>query len=425
MKIQLLYGKKGFRVDLPDDLDMTVLEPLYVKGLPDPRYALRDAMKNPIGTRPLKSLVNPYDRVGIVFNDITRPTPNQIILQCILNELTDVPDDQILLFNATGTHRSNTDSELTEMLGQEIAKSYRIIQNDALDEDSHVLVGTTRNENDVLIHREFMDCDIRILTGFIEPHFFAGFSGGGKAVMPGLSTLGTIMRNHSAKYIDSPFARWGMTKGNPLWEEICEAASMSHPTFLMNVSLNREKQITGVFAGDFRKAHEKGCDFVKSAAMTAVENPFDIVISTNSGYPLDLNLYQSVKGMSAASQVVKEGGSIIMAADCWDGIPEHGDYGKLLFEADTLESLLETVRLPDMHRQDMWQAHIHALICQKAEVFFYSHNLSDDQIEKSFLKPCNDIDETIRTLLIKYGKGASICVLPEGPQTIPYLQRNS
>ena len=156
--------------------------------------------------------------------------------------------------------------------------------------------------------------------------------------------------------------------------------------------------------------------------MVPVEKPFDIVITTNSGYPLDLNLYQSVKGMSAASQVVKNGGSIIAAADCWDGIPSHGEYGRLLCGAQSIESLLEAICAPGFSRQDMWQAQIHALICRKAEVYFYSENLTDEQIRNAFLKPCRSIGTTINELLSKYSRAASICVLPEGPQTIPFIR---
>jgi nickel-dependent lactate racemase len=421
MKIELAYGKTGLEISLPDDANVTVVEPKYVDGLPDQAGALRDALRQPIGSPPLKSLVKPTDKVGIVFSDITRPTPNHLILPVLLDELDHVPDGQIVLFNSTGTHRPNTEAELRWMLGDAIVNRYRIEQNDAHDRDSHVLVGRTRSGNEVWIHKEFVGCDVRIPTGFIEPHFFAGFSGGGKAIMPGLALLETVMHNHSAKNLDSPLARWGITHGNPLWEEIREAAAMVQPTFLLNVTLNRDQQITGVFAGDFEEAHVQGCAFVKQTAMTPVAQPFDIVVATNSGYPLDLNLYQAVKGMSAAAQVVKEGGSIIIAADCWDGIPDHGEYGQLLLEAESLESLLETIRAPGFQRQDMWQAHIHALICMKADVYFYSHNLSEKQIEGALLRPCRDIEATVAELLQKHGRWATICVLPEGPQTIPYV----
>lgn len=425
MKIKLAYGKTGLEISLPDDASVTVVEPRYVDGLPDQAGAVRDALRQPIGSPPLQALADPSDKVGIVFSDITRPTPNHIMLPALLKELDHVPDDQIVLFNSTGTHRLNTQTELRHMLGEEVVDRYRIVQNDAHDRDSHVLMGTTTGGNDVWLHREFVECDVRIPTGFIEPHFFAGFSGGGKAIMPGLALLETVMRNHSARLLDSPLACWGITQGNPLWEEVCEAAHMAEPTFLLNVTLNRDKQITAVFAGDFEEAHAQGCAFARETAMVPVAEPFDIVITSNSGYPLDLNLYQSVKGMSAASQIVREGGAIIVAADCWDGIPDHGEYGQFLREAESLESLLETIRAPGFQRQDMWQAQTHALICLKADVYFYSHNLSDEQIKRALLKPCGrspqDIGATVAELLREYGPGATVCVLPEGPQTIPYI----
>ena len=423
MRIKLAYGKKGLKIRLPEDLKAQVLEPEYVEGLPDPAGAVREALRKPIASQPLKLLTNTGGRIGIVFSDITRPAPNRLILPILLEELGTLPDERIVFFNATGTHRANTEAELREMLGDEIVDRYRIVQNDANGRESHVMVGRTSKGNDIWLHGEYVKCNVRILTGFIEPHFFAGFSGGGKACMPGLALLETICRNHSAENLDSSMASWGITYGNPVWEEVHEAASMAPPTFLLNVSLNRDKKITGVFAGDFEKAHARGCAFVKGNAMVPVKEAFDIVISSNSGYPLDLNLYQSVKGMSAAANVVRKGGSIIVAADCWDGIPDHGEYGKLLLEADDLESLLKTIRTPGFQRQDMWQAQIQALICQRAEVYLYSLNLTDDQIEGALLRPCHNIEATVEELLGRYGAGASICILPEGPQTIPYICR--
>ena len=422
MDIQLAYGKTGLEINLPDEANVTVVEPTYVEALPDQAGAVRDGLRRPIGTPPLKMLVESCDRVGVVFSDITRPTPNHLILPVLLAELDHAPREQITLFNSTGTHRPNTEAELRTMLGDEIVDGYRIVQNDANDRGSHVLVGTTRSGNDVWIHREFVECDARILTGFIEPHFFAGFSGGGKAVLPGMASLESVMRNHNARNLDSPQACWGITEGNPLWEEVREAAAMVEPTFLLNVTLNRDKQVTGVFAGNFKKAHAEGCAFVKEKAMVPVPEPFDVVVTSNSGYPLDLNMYQAVKGMSAAAQVVKQGGSIVVAADCWDGIPDHGEYSHMLSEARSLESLLETIRVPGFQRQDMWEAQIHALICLKADVHFYSHNLTDAQIEGAFLKPCRDVEATVARLLERYGPQATICVLPEGPQTIPYVE---
>jgi len=423
VKIKLAYGKKGLSLCLPDDLDVEVIEPGYVEGLPDQAKAVQDALRQPIESKPLKQLVKSSDRVGIVFNDITRPTPYKIILPVLLEELN-LPDDRIVLLNATGTHRPNTETELRGMLGDEILDRFRIIQNDAQERHSHTLAGTTKSGNDIWIHTELLECDVRILTGFIEPHFFAGFSGGGKACMPGMALLETVLRNHCVEHLDHPMSSWGITHGNPVWEEIFEATSMVSPTFLLNVTLNRDQKITAVFAGNLEKAHEQGCKFVKENAMVAVKEPFDIVIAGNSGYPFDLNLYQAVKGMSAAFQVVKKAGSIIVAADCWDGIPEHGEYSRLLLEATSPENLLQTIRSPGFQRQDMWQAQIQALISQKIDVYFYSENLSQEQIMGALLKPCQSIETTVDRLARKYGHQASICILPEGPHTIPYISES-
>lgn len=423
MNVKLAYGKTGLDVHLPEGLRVDIVAPKHVAALADQAGAIRHALRNPIGLRPLRELVTPSDIVGIVCNDITRATPYQTILPVLFEELGHVPDDAITLLIATGTHRPNTPDELRTMLGEWVVERFRIVQNDAHDRNSHALAGTTASGNEVWIHKEYLRCDVRILTGFIEPHFFAGFSGGGKAGMPGLALLETTLRNHSARNIDHLMATWGVTHGNPVWEEIREAARMVSPSFLLNVALNREKQITAVFTGDVDQAHERGCAFVKQHAMARVDAPYDIVITSNSGYPLDLNLYQSVKGMSAAAGIVKKGGAIIIAADCWDGIPDHGRYKKLLFKAASPASLLEEMRGGDCRCQDSWQAHIHASICQKAQVHLFSRNLTDEQIERAMLRPCRDIPQTVDRLMKSYGRDASICVLPEGPQTIPYIAK--
>jgi nickel-dependent lactate racemase len=201
-----------------------------------------------------------------------------------------------------------------------------------------------------------------------------------------------------------------------------EVARCTGGVFLVNVTLNKHKELTGVFAGDLDAAHAAGCAFVQQTAMVAVPQAFDIVITTNSGYPLDLNLYQAVKGMSAAAKVVRPGGAIICAAECWDGIPEHGLYGQLLREAGSPRRLLDRIMTPGFLQQDQWQAQIQAQVQLKADVYLYSDNLSDAQIRECLLLPCRSIEATIAELRSRYGAGASICVLPEGPQTIPYVQ---
>ena len=421
MKIRLAYGKDGLEFELPDGVGADVVNPRYVEACADEAGAIRAALRRPIRSAGLVDLAGAETKVGIVFNDITRATPYDVIMPVLLDELRDVGRENITLFNATGTHRLNTEAELRGMLGDDCVDNYRIVQNDAEDTDSHVTVGTTRRGNEIRVLREYVECDLRILTGFIEPHFFAGFSGGPKACVPGLAELGTVMRNHCSVNLDSAEATWGVTYGNPLWEELLEGAKLAGEVFLLNVALNRDKQVTDVFAGEMEAAHRAGCDYVKDTAMAAVGGAYDIVVTSNSGYPLDLNMYQSVKGMSAAARIVKPGGTIIIAADCWDGFPEHGLYKQLLCESGSAAELLERVRRPGFAAQDAWQGHIHAMICEKAEVYFYSDNLSDEQIRSGFMRSCRDIGETIGAIIKREGREMKVCVLPEGPVTMPYL----
>jgi len=330
MRIKLAYGKEGLWVNLPGGARVTVLEPRFVPGLPDEPAAIRAALCQPVGTPPLRELVRPEDTVAIAFSDLTRPMPSDRVLPVLLAELAHVPRENITLFNAVGTHRPNTPEELVSILGREVTEGYRVVQHNAFDPDGLLFLGETSFGHEMWVNRAFMAASVRILTGFIEPHMFAGFSGGPKAVLPGLAGERTILGNHGPQMIEHPQAIWGITRGNPIWEEMREMALRVNPAFLLNVTLNKAREITGVFAGDMDQAHAAGTAFVRQSAMTPVLAPFDIVITSNSGYPLDLNLYQAVKGMSAAAQIVRQGGSIILAAECVDGIPDHGEYKRLL-----------------------------------------------------------------------------------------------
>jgi lactate racemase len=424
MKIHLAYGISGLDIELPAAWNVTVVEPSYVPGLPDPAGAIRcELRKNPWG------FGNPMGlKVGIVVSDLTRPTPNHIIVPVVLEELAraGIARDQITIFNALGTHRANTDAELRRMLGDEVVDNVRIVQNNAFDPSTQVCLGKSSHGHDIWLNRELVGCNLKILTGFIEPHFFAGFSGGGKAIMPGMAGLRTVLGNHDASMIGNPNATWGITHGNPIWEEAHEVALKTcedgkSSLLLLNVTLNRDKQITGVFTGDLDSAHARGCAQVKQTAMVAVPHPFDIVITTNSGYPLDLNLYQTIKGMCAAAQVVRQDGAIIAAAECREGIPDHGQYARLLREASSPRELLDHINTPGFLEQDQWEAQIQAIVQLKADVYLHSAGLSDEQITAALLQPCHSIPDTIAQLLSRFGPDASICVLPEGPQTVAYV----
>lgn len=423
MDVRLAYGREGLTVDLPDTCE--VITARYIEGVADEPAAIRAALRQPIGSRPLVEKVKRGDRVVIVHSDITRATPNDRLLPVIIEELeaAGIRPEDITLLNALGTHRPQTDAELRDMLGDRLVDSYRCLQHDAFDDDNLVPMGTTKLGHPVRINRDYLDADVKILTGFIEPHFFAGFSGGPKGVLPALAGAESVLSNHGRLMIGDNRATWGVTEGNPIWEEMRDVALMTEPTFLVNVTLNADKRITNVFAGDVIEAHAEGCKFVREQAMVAVDAPYDIVLTTNSGYPLDQNLYQCVKGMSAAQQIVREGGSIIMAGACQDGLPDHGRYAELLAKGGSPAGVLAMLAEPGFHAQDQWQVQIQAMIQQAADVYVYSDGLSDAQIEAALLTPCRDIRGTIDQLRAAYGRDVRICVLPEGPQTVAYVKQ--
>jgi len=423
MRVRLAYGRHGLEVDLPPQTQ--VIAPRFVPGLEDELTALRAALRRPIASPPLAELVKPGDTVVVVHTDITRATPNDRILPILLEELehAGIRRKDITLLNGLGTHRRQTEAELRAMLGDAIVDNYRCLQHDCFDDANLVALGETSFGHPVRINRTYMEADVKILTGFIEPHFFAGFSGGPKAILPSLAGAESVFTNHGRDMIGHPRATWGVTEGNPIWEEMREVALRTQPTFLLNVTLNSRRQITGVFAGDMLQAHAAGCAFVREHAMVPVDAPFDIVITTNSGYPLDQNLYQSVKGMSAAAQIVREGGAILIATACEDGLPDHGLYARLLAQAGSPQAALALIAQPGFSAHDQWQVQIQAQIQLKAEVHVYSDGLSDEQIERALLIPCRDIASTVAELLTRYGPEARIAVLPEGPLTIGTLVR--
>ena len=415
MKINLAYGEGHLTVDLPDGRT-TIIEPSHIAGLKDEKDAVHQALDNPIGAKPLKSWIKRGDRVVISFTDLTRATPNDRLIPWLLEYLQDVPREQITLINQLGTHRPNTRAELEKMLTPEMVAKYRVINHEPENEKALVQFGTMRDGTPALINRLVAEADVRIITGFIEPHFFAGFSGGIKGLIPGTGGLKSIMSSHGAKNIGDPNATFGIIDGNPLWEELRDVALRVGPSFILNVTLNEQREITAVFAGDIIEAHKVGTEFVRKSAMQAVKEPFDVVVTTNSGYPLDLNLYQGVKGMSAGARIIKPGGMLILACECREGVPANSPLDKLLRSASSPEEILGMLATPGFVRPEQWQAQIQALVQRKAKVLVYS-SLPDDTVRACHLEPCHDIAAAISAA----GSRAGIAVLPQGPLTIPYL----
>ena len=419
MKVDLAYGHGHLPVELPDDRT-TVIKPAHTPGLADERAAVFAALEKPIGAQPLRHWIKPGHRVCILFTDITRATPNERLIPWLLEHLAYVPRENITLLNQLGTHRPNTRAELEQMLTSDVVQNYRVINHEPENPDALVQLGNTLDGTPALLNRHVVEADVRIVTGFIEPHFFAGFSGGVKGIMPGVAGLETVMSNHGAKNIGDPQSTFGITNGNPIWQEMRDIALRVGPSFLLNVSLNEERQITGVFAGDLLAAHKAGCEFVRKSAMQKFNAPFDIVVTTNSGYPLDQNLYQGVKGMSAGARVIKEGGTLILACECREGVPANSPLDQLLRSAAGPEEILTLLATPGFVRPEQWQAQIQSLIQRKARVLIYS-SLPDEIVRAAHLTPCHDITAAVKDCLQSHRKSARVAALPQGPLTIPYL----
>src|SRR6266487_4575446 len=413
MNVKLAYGQGQLTVGLPDD-HTTVIAPSHNPGLPDEKAAVISALQDPIGAPPLREFLHATHRVCIAFTDLTRATPNERIIPWLLESMDGlVPRENITLLNQLGTHRPNTGAELEQMLTPAVARNYRVLNHEPENPGALVQLGTTRDGTPALINRHLVEADVRIITGFIEPHFFAGFSGGPKGIMPGCAGLKTVMSNHGAKNIGNPRAAFGITEGNPLWEELRDIALRVGPSFLLNVSLNEQRQITGVFAGDLIAAHKAGCEFVRNSAMQKFDAPFDIVVTTNSGYPLDQNLYQGVKGMSAGARVIKPGGTLILACECREGVPANCSLDHILRSAAGPEAILALLATPGFLRPEQWQAQIQALIQRKANVLVHS-SLPDEVVRACHLTPCPDISATVSELIQANHNGARIAVLPQG-----------
>jgi nickel-dependent lactate racemase len=383
---------------------------------------LYSCLHHPIRSRPLRVIARASSTAGSVASDIARHVPARLLLSAILTALQHVPDRQIRIFVATGTHRENTPRELRDLLGSNALARFCVNQNSAADESSHIHVGTSRFGNDIRLLREFLESDVKVVTGWIEPHLFAGFSGGAKGIMPGLAALATIARNHCPTNIDHPDARWGVREGNPIWEEIDKVGQMVGPIFLLNVTMDHKRRITGVFAGDLREAHAHGCEHARTSNNVRMPGLFEVVIAGSGGYPQNINLYQVVKGMSADSEVTREGGSILMAAECVDGVPSDGGYCRILDETRSASELLDAVRRPGGLRKGAWQAHIQALVCRRTTVYMYSKGLSDAEIARAHLRPAESISKKAQELIESYGPSARICSMPLGPLVVPHIQ---
>ncbi len=418
-RVDVAFGHGSVSISADPALaEWDVIRPSFAAAMPDPKRRFREAVANPVASDPLGNLVSPRDRVVIVTSDGTRAVPNRQLIPWILEALP-VPDENVTVLLGNGTHRANTDEEIAGMFGSEVSRRLRILNHNAYDASKNVFLGKSACGTDVWLDSAYVEADKRIVLGFIEPHFFAGFSGGPKGVAPGVAGIETIYRLHRSELIADPMSTWGVLNENPLQREVREAVALCPPDFLVNVTLNGEKAISGFFVGDYLAAHQLGCVSARAASMAPVEKPFHVVLTSNSGYPLDQNLYQAVKGMSAAARIVEDGGTVLVASECSDGVPDHGNFAELMRTGDRPRDVMQAVhdREPIL---DQWQAQTLAAILERIEVGVYS-GMDRGDIEACKLDAVADLDATLREKIRAIGGDARVAVLPDGPLTIPYL----
>jgi nickel-dependent lactate racemase len=424
MQIELAYGKKGVLVDVPDTNLVKVMRMQSSEPVQDPPIAVTKTLLQPIGfEHSLFDMAKEHHSACILICDITRPVPNKIILPPILKTLNaaGIQNDNITILIATGIHRPNLDDELIELVGPEIAKRYNVVNHYSRDLESHSYLGKTSRGTEVWIDKRFVEADFKIATGFIEPHLMAGFSGGRKLVVPGISSIETMKYMHGPKIMEHPLSCEGRIEQNPFHEEALEIANMTQVDFIVNVALNEKREIIGIFSGHLEKAHAEGVKFVRKVVRDTLPEPVDIVITTSAGYPLDTTFYQAIKGLTAATPVVKKGGSIILAAQCENGLGSE-EFASLATDARDLETIIEELVSERVFVIDQWQFEKFAQARRKADIILVADGIKAELKNKMHLRWAESVHEALAMALAQHGPKARIAVIPKGPYILAEIE---
>jgi lactate racemase len=422
MKITLDYGRTGLEVTLPDE---RTVGPLAIKDavpLIDPAQALEAALANPIGAKPLAGLAKGKKNACILICDITRPVPNKLILPPVLRTLEQagIPRRDILILNATGLHRPNEGAELIEMVGEEIARNYRIENHHGKVLDEHTYLGTTPNGVPAWIDSRYVKADLKITTGLIEPHLMAGYSGGRKVICPGIAALETVKVWHGPKFLESPLADCGIVKGNPVHEENTRIAKLAGCDFIVNVCIDGQRRITWLGAGDMIEAWEAGVRFCQDIVKVGVPEALDVVVTSCAGYPLDTTWYQAVKGLTGALPIVKKGGTIILAASLSEGLGSP-EFEKLMHDNPDLKAFIKRILETDYFVMDQWQLEELAKVVAHCKVKVVTDGLPAEALRQCFVEPAPSVEQAVADSLREYGKAAKLAVIPKGPYVLPYV----
>jgi lactate racemase len=423
LQVELAYGKTGLQVALPRQQVVKVLQMKPSPPILDAPVAITKSLLRPIGfEHSLFDMAKKRQSACVLICDITRPVPNKILLPPILKTLSaaGIPHDKISLLIATGIHRPNLEQELMELVGAEIAARYKIDNHYSRDLQSHTNLGETSRGTPVWIDKRFVEADFKMATGFIEPHLMAGFSGGRKLVVPGISSIETMRHMHGPKIMEHPQSREGVIEGNPFHEEALEIAKMAGVDFIVNVALNEKKEIVAIFSGHLEKAHQAGVDFVRGTVRDTVQEPVDVVITTAAGYPLDTTYYQSIKGLTAALPIIKQGGTIILAARCEQGLGSE-EFSALATDSRPLAQIIADIVSEKTFVIDQWQFEKFAQARRKCDIILVADGLSAEIKSRLHCSWAETVEQALAMALRKCDKNATIAVIPKGPYILPQV----
>ncbi len=420
MRISIPYHRTRLSADVPDENCLGVFEPELPQAAADPVRSVKEAMAAPIGSPRLAELAAGKKNAVIITSDHTRPVPSRFIMPEILAELRrGSPAIDITILVATGFHRATTREELVGKLGEAIVDREKIVIHDSTDRSAMVRLGTLPSGGECLVNRLAVETELLVAEGFIEPHFFAGFSGGRKSVLPGVASCETVLANHCSEFIRSPYARTGNLEDNPIHRDMLYAAGVANLAFIVNVVIDAEKRIVRTFAGHREKAHLAGCEFLRSLAGIRVPEA-DIVVTGNGGYPLDQNLYQAVKGMTAGEAVCRPGGVIVMVAGCSDGHGGEGFYHGMAGASSPLEVLEKAAKVPrDQTPPDQWEYQILARILASFKVILVTADCDHDMLRQMHLDAARTLEEALAKAFLIAGPQSRVAVIPDGVAVIP------
>lgn len=422
MRVRLEYGRDGLDVDLPDSHVVRSLAYKPVPPLSDPRQSLIDALAAPIGTLPLAQVAAGQRSACIVVCDITRPVPNALILPPLLQALEEagIARDQIVILIATGLHRPNEGDELIEIVGPTIAANYRVENHHGQILDEHTYLGESPRGVPIWIDSRYVQADVKITVGLIEPHLMAGYSGGRKLICPGIAALETVKVWHSPRFLEHPLADCGILEGNPVHEENTWIGRHTGCDFIVNVVLDDHRRPLKFVAGDMEQAFLEGVAFVRHVVADSVPQPVDIVVTSGAGYPLDTTFYQSIKGMTGALPIVRDGGTIIIAASLQEGIGSP-QFESLFRDNDSLESFVTRIQGKDYFVMDQWQLEELAKVRRRAKVKVVSDGLSPSVLNELFVESASCVEAAVADSLAEYGPTATIAVIPKGPYVLAHV----